>query len=288
MRIRALACLVGAIKKSCSSLAIASSSTITAMQLNFETKLGLYILYLAKLMTKRIKHYFFTSPLQGVDGDPGDKGCKGIKGEMGDDAVGTATASISMVTIWGLQTCPMNFNEVYTGRAGTSYHNNAGAGANIVCMNDVYTSDETLERRTTTFASIFGIEYRTLSNDPLGEEIGENLPCAVCILLAGAVYMQPGTTQCPDEWSVVYSGFLMSELERDAGSDRNNENYRSEFICVHEDGENVADLSNPFPEAQIGHVHVDCDDTNILPCDPMATANYAQGQLSCVVCSKDL
>ena len=209
---------------------------------------------------------------------------------MGIDAQETGLSfDISTITIWGLVECPADLIGIYTGRAGTSYHNNAGAGANIVCMNDEYTSDTTPERRSTSFASIFGVEYRTIENgDPLGQQTEENLPCAVCNLVSSAVYMQPGSTTCPMGWSPVYQGFIMSELGRLSGSNRNNENYRSEFVCVHEDGEGVDGLSAPSPEAQIGHVHVDCANTNILPCNPPPPISYSAGQLSCIVCSKDL
>ena len=210
---------------------------------------------------------------------------------MGEAAQGTAGFDISTITIWGLRECPQNTFVIYTGRAGTSYHNNAGAGANIVCMNDEYTSATTAERRSTTFASIFGVEYRTIDDvedgDPLGDQTEENLPCAVCTVISSAVYMQPGSTSCPMGWSSVYSGFIMSELGRLSGSNRNNENYRSEFVCVHEEGEGVADLEAPSPEAQIGHVHVDCANTNILPCNIPLPISYIEGQLSCIVCMKD-
>jgi hypothetical protein len=156
-------------------------------------------------------------------------------------------------------------------------------------MRDEYTSATMVERRSTTFASIFGVEYLTGAFDPLEDVEFDNVPCAVCAVNSGAVYMQPGTNACPSGWNTEYTGFLMSELKRIPGSSRMSENYRSEFVCVHELGDVILGLSADVTEAQIAHVHVDCSETGILPCIPMGMDSaYNEGQLSCVVCSKEL
>ena len=229
--------------------------------------------------------------LQGMPGMRGNKGMRGATGPPGIDATGAggSPAITRVYTRWGQDSCPAGTGAslVYFGRAGTSYHNNAGAGANIVCLNDDFSFTGVFQSvddsQSTTFGSINGVEYHTSMGDPLESVANENVPCAVCSVQANAVYMQPGRTMCPPNWSIQYVGYIMSELE-DRITDRESENYRSHYVCVDDGGGVIADLDQANIEARLTHVHADCPPgTDILTCPGV----YDRGQISCVVCSKN-
>lgn len=221
--------------------------------------------------------------VQGEQGDPGPKGFKGDPGDNGEDATGSSDLVVTCYTKWGADECPDGATAVYVGTAGASYANNAGAGSNLVCLHPMYSFDAfTAEYRSSTFGSIVGVEYRTTANDPLAAFNNLNVPCAVCAVQSDAVYMQPGKTTCPSGWAVEYTGYIMSEQEATV-TGRAGERYRGEFVCVMNPPDVIANSASPTLEAQLNHVHVDCENpaTEILDC-----ADYT-APLACVVCSKE-
>lgn len=208
---------------------------------------------------------------------------KGEPGENGGDAEPSSETILRVYTEWGTVTCNDEDDVIiYTGRAGASYHNNAGGGSNVVCLHPQYTTDSyTDDHRSSTFGTVVGVEYESAVNAPLSDLNSNNVPCTVCGVLSNAVYMQPGKTTCETGWSPKYVGYIMSEWEETI-SGRTSENYRSEFVCISEAAVGITGLSFPSDEATLTHVHVDCPGTNILNC-----GTYNQGPLTCVVCSKD-
>lgn len=231
-------------------------------------------------------------------GEKGDDGEEGEDGEDGVDATGQAAPITRVYTHWGTLQCPTDANvfEIYSGLAGTSFHNNAGAGANHICLNSDFDFNPfTVNSRSTTYGSVVGVEYKTSINDPLNDVGDYNVPCAVCLVITNAIYMQPGTNECPntDDWDILYTGYIMSEWQNEgAAGDRASDNYRSEYICVDSDADVIPDSSAANIEARLSHVHVDCTSTpgspsvtGILDCGGGDPA-YEQGQLSCVVCKR--
>ena len=192
---------------------------------------------------------------------------------------------------------------MYAGRAGTAAHHNAGAGANLVCLSDDFDAgayQQPFTSSSTIFNTIVGIEYLLNINDPLivtsdndgsdPVESGDNVPCAVCSVVTDAVYMQPGSTQCPSLWTIEYTGFIMAESQT-TNPDRASERFRSHYVCVDSTADPVIDangltMGTTGEEAGLAHVRADCtaNPTEILGC---STINeYGQGQISCVVCRK--
>ena len=58
---------------------------------------------------------------------------------------------------------------------------------------------------------VYGAEYET-HGGPLTAVVNHNVPCAVCYASTRvAVTMIPAKTQCPSNWTLEYSGYLMSE-----------------------------------------------------------------------------
>lgn len=222
--------------------------------------------------------------MQGDAGDTGSQGQRGDPGADGNDATGSSGLIEKVFTKWGSNDCPSGTNIVYIGRAGASYHNNAGGGSNLVCLHPTYSYDGfTQEYRSSTFGSVVGVEYVTTTDDPLISLNNENVPCAVCAVQSDGVYMQPGKTTCETGWTSLYTGYIMSEREATV-TGRTGENFRSEFVCVMSPGTDVVmGLEAPGVEASLSHVHVDCTNapnTEILDCGQYTAP------LACVVCRK--
>ena len=237
--------------------------------------------------------------LQGYEGDYGDKGNQGSVGDVGDDATPMSGIATKLYTRWGRTGCPTGLAAtlVYSGRAGTSYPNNAGAGANIVCLTDNFdtgTYDDLADTASTTFGTIGGIEYQVFGNDPLLAQVGlgHNVPCAVCSVVTDAVYVQPGAITCPAGWTAQYSGYVMAQIQA-SNNARSGESYRSHYVCVDDMAESVVgDAVNLDPllgEASLTHVSVDCTSTpfdigtEVFDCT--GSAYGSDKQISCVVCS---
>ena len=208
-----------------------------------------------------------------------------------------------LYTRWGSTGCPTGLATlVYSGRAGTSYPNNAGAGANIVCLADNFdtgTYDDLADTASTTFGTIVGIEYQLFGTDPLLAQVGlgHNVPCAVCSVLTDAVYVQPGAITCSAGWEVQYSGYVMAQIQT-SNNARSGESYRSHYVCVDDTAESVVgatvSLDPLLGEASLAHVSVDCTSTlpspfdigtEVLDCS--SSAYGSNKQISCVVCSRD-
>ncbi|CAG2212365.1 unnamed protein product [Mytilus edulis] len=101
---------------------------------------------------------------------------------------------------------------------------------------------------------------------------GYVVDCAVCQILANpAVFMQAATNTCPTGWTVVYTGYLMSEIA--AGVTATSKGY----ACLDKDAPLSTDSSS--------------DNAFVYPvegkCGTLSCPNYIDNaELTCVVCSK--
>ena len=60
-----------------------------------------------------------------------------------------------------------------------------------------------------TLSPIFGVEYHVLVQTAL---LDHNVPCAVChVSTRAAVLMIPAWRHCPSQWTLEYTGYLMTE-----------------------------------------------------------------------------
>ena len=234
-------------------------------------------------------------------------GIKGQKGEPGADGTPSSTPAVpttKFYTKWGRTTCPSG-TLVYSGRAGASIHHNAGAGSNLVCLSDTFTTsiyDDVTELASTAFSSIVGVEFLLDTLDPIIStsgsppppiEDGKNVPCAVCSTTALACYVQSGSISCPSGGNAVYSGFLMTEQQAENTAvtlDRTSVRFRSHYVCVDAGADPLGDtLTWPVNggEAGLSHVRVDCaaatSGTNVHDCTNSMNG-YGGGQISCSLC----
>ena len=84
--------------------------------------------------------------------------------------------------------------------------------------------------------------------------------------------MIPAKVHCPTNWTVEYTGYLMTE---------NNGHYRSTYECVDKDPESVPGLNAVISDAS-ALLHVEPVCSSGFSCPP-----YDAGkELTCVVCSR--
>ena len=182
------------------------------------------------------------------------------------------TTGGAVYTRWGRTTCPNTTGTqlLYAGRAAGSWYNEAGGGANYLCLpeqpeNSTFTAGSQNGR-----AYLYGAEFET-SNGPLNSVYNHIVPCAVCYTSSReTVVMIPARLTCPSSWTREYYGYLMAEHHR---------YHRSMFECVDHSPQSVPGSSANTNGILFYHVEVKC---NGIPCPPYDT----QKEVTCVVCTK--
>ena len=210
----------------------------------------------------------------GRDGRDGAGGQKGDKGERGEAGIAGPPGPVSggaTYTRWGRTSCPniTGTNLIYSGRAGKSFYNQ-GAGGNYQCLpnNPEYGA---YAPGVQNHASIYGVEYRLDVGSPLYALQYHNVPCAVChVSNRAAVLMIPAWHHCPSQWTLEYTGYLMTER---------NSHSKATYECVDKDAESVPGSQAIVNGGFLYHVEANC---NGLPCPPYD----AQKELTCAVCTK--
>ena len=210
---------------------------------------------------------------KGDRGDAGFTGLPGLPGPQGEQGVQGLPTGGAVYVRWGRTSCPTDQGTelLYSGRAGGSMKDHQGAGANHLCMPndpDHMQYDSGVQGAST----IYGVEYRPHSSQPFISSRGHNVPCALCYTATrDTVVMIPAKVHCPTNWTVEYTGYLMSE---------NNGHFRSTYECVDKDPESVPGLNAETEMSAFLHVEPVCTDS--FSCPP-----YDAGkELTCVVCSR--
>ena len=203
---------------------------------------------------------------QGAIGDKGDRGDPGLSGPQGiQGAQGPPTGGAVYIR-WGRTSCPTDQGTdlVYSGRAGVS-------GTNHLCMPD---DPEHLQygNGTQGYSYIYGMEFDIHSSQPLYSVDNHNVPCALCYATTrDTVVVIPAKVHCPTNWTVEYTGYLMTEYRTD---------YRSTCECVDKDPESVPGLNKwSGNSARFRHVEIVCSGLSCFPYD-------AEKELTCIVCSR--
>ena len=202
----------------------------------------------------------------GIQGPPGSPGI-GLPGPPGPNGGGV------VYTRWGRTTCPSTPGTelVYAGRAGGTHYTQKGGGANYLCMPE---DPEYSEYQPGDYATSYmhGAEYETWYSGPLHDVVNHNVPCAVCYTSARvSVLMLPAKTTCLSDWTLEYSGYLMSGHRTHQG--------RNIFECMDKEPESVPGGVADTNGVTFGFVEATC---NGLPCPPYDT----EKELTCAVCTK--
>ena len=202
---------------------------------------------------------------QGQRGDQGQKGEQGVAGPPGPRNGGV------VYTRWGKSSCPSvsGTTLVYAGRAGGMEHTQKGGAANYLCMPD---DPDYLSYRSGVqgYSYVYGAEYET-HGGPLSAVREHNVPCAVCYASTRvAVTMIPAKTQCPSNWTLEYSGYLMSDHQVYT---------TTMYECVDKNPDSVPGSASNNNGALFYHVEANCNGMLCPPYDP-------QKELTCAVCTK--
>ena len=211
----------------------------------------------------------------GRDGRDGANGQKGDKGERGEAGIAGPPGPVSggaTYTRWGRTSCPNTAGTslVYSGRAGKSWHTHSGGGGNYQCLpnNPQYGA---YAPGVQNLAPIYGVEYQLYGGSPLPALDQHNVPCAVChVSTRAAVLMIPAWRQCPSQWTLEYTGYLMTEHRTHS---------KATYECVDKDAQSVPGSHADTNGGLFYHVEANC---NGLPCPPYD----AQKELTCAVCTK--
>ena len=161
---------------------------------------------------------------------------------------------------------------LYTGIIAGSNANQAGGGANMICLSDDGPEYLEVDPGVQDFSSFaYGAEYRF--GAAFGDLFGHNAPCVSCFTAErGAKVMIPGVITCPASWTEEYHGYLMS-----TGS---TVHQRTVYECFDMELESI-----PGTEAAVDdRVPIRTTETR---CDGTACPGYVEGnELTCVVCTK--
>ena len=80
-------------------------------------------------------------------------------------------------------------------------------------------------------APIYGVEYQLDGGSPLPVLQDHNVPCAVChVSTRAAVLMISAWHRCPSQWTLEYTGYLMTEHHTHS---------KATYECVDRDAESV-------------------------------------------------
>ena len=204
-------------------------------------------------------------PTVGETGPPGPVGPRGYTGRPGPP--GPRTGGVTY-TRWGRTTCPNvpGTQLVYAGRTGGTWYETSGGGANYLCMpeNPQYGRYWSGEQG---YSKIYGTEYQSHGR-PMENH---NVPCAVCYASTRETsIMIPARLQCPNSWTLEYTGYLMSESKL---------YHRRTFECVDMNPVSIPGSSADTNGALFYHTEAHC---NGMPCPPYDP----QKEVTCVVCTK--
>ena len=205
----------------------------------------------------------------GTSGQKGDKGERGVSGMVGPPGPVSGGATY---TRWGRISCPTitGTSLVYSGRAGKSWYSHTGGGSNYQCLpnNPEYGQ---FAPGVQGLAPIYGVEYQLGGGSPLPVQHDHNVPCAVChVSTRAAVLMIPAWRHCPSQWTLEYTGYLMTEQHNHG---------KATYECVDKDAESVPRSHADTNGGMFHHVEANC---NGLPCPPYDP----QKELMCAVCTK--
>ena len=224
---------------------------------------------------------------QGFVGATGAKGMKGETGMEGSPGMDITSAETTFV-VWGQANClPTQGTQLlHQGRVASPRSSDSGSGSNYLCLPEsptfgVSNPDASVQ------ASVVGVKYAT-AGEPLQQLDNTAVPCAVCYTTQAVQLMIPGRAVCPSEsWRREYSGYLMSSRDTPSTtlqSDQiNNAHFRTEYICVSSNATSVPDVSVSSNEAEIYHVHLDCEAGPSLACS--SRGYVTEDQLTCVLCT---
>ena len=192
---------------------------------------------------------------------------------------------------WGSVSCPSPAQLVYSGHAVSPAFDNAGGGAQYLCidLDNLNSSDLSIDTTSTPMSSLVGVHFETFAQDsafpssnpshqePLAAFDGKIVRCAVCLTPHSDVLMVPNNQDCPADgntWTMEYSGYLMAARDfislpslgidhspvfnKAAGDD--DTHFRTEYVCVNQNPAMEGSVTDPTSEGLLAHTRIFCRD----------------------------
>eukprot|EP01050_Picozoa_sp_SAG11_P012932 SAG11_NODE_1474_length_4839_cov_2.761603_2_plen_590_part_00 len=129
---------------------------------------------------------------------------------------------------WGNSTCPEGHRTMYTGYVVGSHSSSAGGGADYLCMSSRIGLNQYDIINQAPTADVYRAEYHYSNDGPLSslsDLSNFDAVCSVCQAPGRPWSLTvPGRHDCPDDFELDYSGYLMSETYNAGG--------RMKYICV--------------------------------------------------------
>lgn len=254
----------------------------------------------------------------GTDGSMGLQGDVGFHGTPGMNIPGGASTFIN----WGLSNCPSGYEIVYSGRAVAPAFDNAGGGAEYICLAQTANTDTLTTMSASPLSTVVGVHLETFADpsaflnpmdiEPLSSNNGDAVECAVCVIRHSAAIMIPNSVMCPSNaWNMAYTGYLMTardfisssliRLNHDpvfgntATENHLRPHFRTEYVCLNQNfNGNITGSLSPTQmtnEAKMSHVRLYCTIFGLFDgCAPHGNCGGVEeqcsfGPLSCTVCT---
>lgn len=243
-----------------------------------------------------IMHFIAASYCHAIQGPPGAEGSKGVKGGIGDPGEnGTFVPSSATTYInWGRSDCPPGAVVVYEGRAVAPAFDNAGGGAEYLCLANSESASGVSLMSAPPMSTVVGVHLETFADpsiftvipgddniEPLDNQNGQVVECALCLSTSDTdTVMIPNSVSCPDpeglvSWNVAYTGYLMTARDYiSIGSLDLNHNdvfmntetanhlrphFRTEYVCLNQNFDNTGSVDDlTRSEAKMSHVRIFC------------------------------
>lgn len=179
----------------------------------------------------------------------------------------------SVYTRWGRTTCPSTAEKLYQGFAARGHSGHPGSGANNLCLTDKPTY-ASFSDGNQNGALIYGITYESSGLSPDFDSVyHRTAPCAVCFSPTDANIMYPGRTDCPKNWKVEYTGYVMAEWYT---------SYKGNWACVDEKPESIK--SQVGSQARWYMTEIECGS---IWCRNQEGRYIQNRELTCSVCTPD-
>ena len=226
-------------------------------------------------------------PIQGRDGGRGNTGEKGEAGDPGHPGRDTISAGV-VYTAWGLSGCPQTTGTTTLehGLMAAAQRTDTGTGTNYLCLPENPNFSNSANTNAMAQSAVVGVKYNTV-NEPLQDINNMAAACSVCFTPQAVHLMIPGSAVCPsDSWRREYSGYLMSSRDTPSANlspDQPNAHFRTEYVCVASNAVGIPLSSTGGTDAELFHVHLDCEAGSSLDC---STRGYSTAsQLTCAICT---
>ena len=177
---------------------------------------------------------------------------------------------------WGRTTCPSGVDAVYTGYAGGSWFDHPGGAVSMLCLPKNPDWAKYIDGVGANSGFVYGAEYEPAdgrTDQFFGNGHSQHdVPCTVCNAKSrSSSIMVPGMKMCPADWSLEYTGYLMSG--------RYNHKSSSDYYCIDAAAES---LPGGF-ENKNGYLLFFVESR----CGSLACPPYVEGrEMTCAVCSK--